>query len=165
MIDPSETDTRQQRFIQRFMNGVPHLAALGIAYQAHGADWAELAMPFAEQQLADPDYGIIASGAIFTLMDSAAGFSVFVRRNTLEPHATLDLRLDYRRAPKPRATIIGRGECYRLTRQIAFVRGLAHDGDPADPIANMAGTFMFSAKPAEGMSSAKPAEGMLAGPK
>jgi acyl-coenzyme A thioesterase PaaI-like protein len=95
--------------------------------------------------LADPDFAIIASGAVFTLLDSAAGFSVFVRRNTLEPHATLDLRLDYLRAPVPRATIIGRGECYRLTRQIAFVRGIAHDGDPADPIANMAGTFMFAA--------------------
>lgn len=146
---------RQQRFIQRFMGGVPHLAALGIAYQAHGPDWAELAMPFAEQQLADPDYDILASGAIFTLLDSACGFSVFIRRGTLEPHATLDLRIDYLRAPRPRATIIGRGECYRLTRQIAFVRGLAHDGDPADPIANTAGTFMFSA-PAPSPASTKP---------
>jgi uncharacterized protein (TIGR00369 family) len=142
------TNDRQQRFIQRFMDGVPHLAALGIGYQAHGPDWAELAMPFAEQQLADPDYDIIASGAIFTLLDSACGFSVFIKRGTLEPHATLDLRIDYLRAPRPRATIIGRGECYRLTRQIAFVRGLAHDGDPSDPIANTAGTFMFSAPPA-----------------
>lgn len=141
---------RQQRFIQRFMNGVPHLAALGIGYQAHGADWAELTMPFAEQQVADPDYGIIASGAIFTLMDSTAGFAVFICRNKLDPHATLDLRIDYLRAPKLRATIIGHGECYRLTRQIAFVRGFAHDGDPADPIANMAGTFMFSARSATG---------------
>jgi uncharacterized protein (TIGR00369 family) len=150
----SAPDERQQRFIQRFMNGVPHLAALGIRYAAHGTDWAELAMPFAEQQLADPDYGIIASGAIFTLMDSAAGFAVFIRRGTLDPHATLDLRIDYLRSPAPRATITGHGECYRLTRQIAFVRGFAHDGDPANPIANMAGTFMFSAKPAGGLISA-----------
>ena len=60
---------RQQRFVQRFLGAVPHLGALGIAYRGHGADWAELVMPFAEQQLADPDYGIIASGAIFTLID------------------------------------------------------------------------------------------------
>ncbi len=147
-------DERQQRFIQRFMNGVPHLTSLDIVYQAHGPDWAELAMPFAEQQLVDPDYGIIASGAIFTLLDSAAGFAVFIRRNVLDPQATLDLRIDYLRAPKPQATIIGRGECYRLTHQIAFVRGIAHDGNPADPIANMAGTFMFSANPAGAMFSA-----------
>jgi hypothetical protein len=33
-----------------------------------------------------------------------------------------------------------------MTRQIAFVRGVAHDGDSEKPIANMAGTFMFTAQ-------------------
>lgn len=145
---PEDAAARQQRFIQRFMGGVPHLAALGITYRSHGEDWAELEMPFAPQQLADPDYGIIASGAIFTLMDSAAGFSVLIARKAMEPHATLDLRLDYLRGPAPGATVIGHGRCYKLTRQIAFVRGYAHDGDPANPIANMAGTFMFTTPPA-----------------
>ncbi len=133
------------RLIQRFLDGVPHLKLIGIAYRGHGADWAELEMPFAPQQVADPDYGIIASGAIFTLLDNAAGYSVSIARREMWAHATLDMRLDYLRAPRERATVIGRAECYRLTRQIAFVRGLAHDGDPTDPIANMAGTFMFSA--------------------
>jgi len=40
--------------------------------------------------------------------------------------------------------VIGRGECYRLTRRVAFVRGMAHEGDPADPIAHVAGTFMMT---------------------
>jgi acyl-coenzyme A thioesterase PaaI-like protein len=66
-------------------------------------------------------------------------------RGAFEPHATLDLRTDYVRSPKPQATVTARGECYRMTRQIAFVRGLAHDGDPADPIAHVTGTFMFAA--------------------
>ena len=145
-------EVRQARFINRFMENIPHLAALGISYRAHGDDWAELVMPFAPQQLADPDFGIIASGAIFSLMDSAAGFAVHVTRNEFVPIATLDLRLDYLRAPAPGATVIGRAICYRVTRQIAFVRGYAidsADGDPANPIANMAGTFMFTAPPAE----------------
>ena len=143
----TETDAaeRQRRWIQRFMDGVPHLKLLGIGYRAHGPDWAELDMPFGEQQVADPDYGIIASGAIFALLDNAAGFAVQVTRNELAPMATLDLRVDYLRGPAPRATVIGRATCYRLTRQIAFVRGFAHDGDAANPIANMAGTFMFTA--------------------
>ena len=143
----SETDDaafRQKRFVQRFMAGVPHLAALGIAYHEHGPDWAELHMPFAQQQLADPDYGIIASGAIFTLMDSAAGFSVHMTLGEFLPIATIDLRIDYLRGPATGATVIGRASCYRLTRQIAFVRGVAHDGDIANPIANMAGTFMVN---------------------
>jgi len=149
MTDAPSDDAaaRQQRFIQRFMVSVPHVAALGIGYRGHGDDWAELDMPFAAQQVADPDYGIIASGAIFTLMDSAAGFAVHVALKQFVPVATLDLRVDYLRAPAPQATVIGRAECYRLTRQIAFVRGVAHDGDPANPIANIAGTFMITTMP------------------
>lgn len=147
MSDRGSAEDRQQRFVQHFLAGVPHLAALGIAYRTHGPDWAELAMPFADQQLADPDYGIIASGAIFTLMDSAAGFSVHMALGEFAPIATIDLRIDYLRGPAPRATVVGRASCYRLTRQIAFVRGIAHDGDPDRPIANMAGTFIISRTP------------------
>jgi len=40
--------------------------------------------------------------------------------------------------------VIGHGECYRVTRRIAFVRGYAHDGDADDPVAHVAGTFMFT---------------------
>ena len=154
MIDPGTADgaatdaaSRQHRFVQQFMGTVPHLAQLGIVYHAHGRDWAELAMPFSPHLLADPEYGIIASGAIFSLLDTAAGFSVFTVQTVFTPHATLDLRLDYLRAPARGATVIGHAQCYRSTRQIAFVRGFAHDGDPANPIANMAGTFMYTQKP------------------
>ena len=49
---------------------------------------------------------------------------------------------DYMRAAEPGRTVIGRGECYKLTRTIAFIRGIAHDGDPADPVAHVTGTFM-----------------------
>ena len=136
-------DERQIRFVQRFLAEVPHLKSLGINYRGHGPDWAELEMPYAEQQVADPDYGIIASGAIFTLMDNAAGFSVHMALKEFMAIATIDLRLDYLRGPAPRATVVGRASCYRLTRQIAFVRGIAHDGDPDRPIANMAGTFIL----------------------
>jgi uncharacterized protein (TIGR00369 family) len=138
---------RQAQFVQRFLGGVPHLAALGINYKSHGPEWVELEMPFAEQQIADPDYGIIASGAIFTLMDSAAGFSVHMGLQTFIPIATIDMRIDYLRGPAAGATVIGRANCYRMTHQIAFVRGIAHDGDPERPIANMAGTFMINRGP------------------
>lgn len=144
---PIDTAERQARFAQRFIGIVPHVAALGIVYRGHGSDWAELAMPFAPHLIAAPDFGVIASGAIYSLMDTAAGIAVTITRGAFVPHATLDMRLDYLRAPAPEATVIARAECYRMTRQIGFVRGIAHDGDPANAIANMAGTFMFTAAP------------------
>ncbi len=31
-----------------------------------------------------------------------------------------------------------------IRRSVAFVRGIAHDGDPEDPVAHVTGTFMFT---------------------
>lgn len=118
--------------------------ALGIRYRDHGPDWAELELPYDPHQIGDPSSGVLASGPILSLMDMATSFSVWMKRGGFLPHATLDLRIDYLRAATPERTVVGRGECYRVTRSIAFVRGQAHDGDPDDPIAHVAGTFMVT---------------------
>lgn len=120
-----------------------HGSAIGIGYRDHGADWAELDLPYDEKLIGDPVSGVIASGPVLTLMDMATSIGVWMKRDRFAPHATLDLRIDYLRAATPGRTVIGRGECYHLARTVAFVRGMAHDGDPADPIAHVAGTFML----------------------
>lgn len=140
----AEDLARMKRYAEKFMAVVPHLQALGIGFRDFGDDWAELEMPYAPQLVAYPETGVIASGAIFSLMDSAAGFSVLVKRSRLEPHATLDLRCDYLRPAEPGKTVVGRAQCYKITRRVAFVRGIAHDGDPEHPIAHVTGTFMFT---------------------
>ncbi len=119
-----------------------HGGALAIDYVDHGADWAELALPWDARLVGNPETGVIASGPIISLMDMATSLGVWLRANAFVAHATLDLRIDYLRPATPGKTVIGRGECYRLTRSIAFVRGQAHDGDPDDPLAHVAGTFM-----------------------
>jgi acyl-coenzyme A thioesterase PaaI-like protein len=55
------------------------------------------------------------------------------------------LRIDYLRPARPGQMVVGHGECYHVTRSIAFIRGHAHDGDPAKPIAHVAGTYFFTA--------------------
>lgn len=119
-----------------------HVLALGMHYAAHGENWVELTLDYDRRLISDLATGILASGPIFSLMDTALGGSVYMVRGYL-PQATLDLRLDYLRPAQPGRTVTGRGECYRLTRRIAFVRGVAHDGDPADPIAHATATFML----------------------
>ena len=119
-----------------------HGGTLGIEYHDHGPDWAELALPYAEKLIGDPATGVIASGPILALMDMATSVAVWLKLDLFKPHATLDLRIDYLRPARPGCTVIGRGECYRITRSVAFVRGQAHDGDPGDPVANVAATFM-----------------------
>jgi len=127
----------------RFLNSrLGHGGAIGIGYRAHGPDWAELELPYDERLIGNVDTGVIASGPILSMMDMATSLAVWLRANAFVAHATLDLRVDYLRPATPGKTVIGRGECYRLTRSIAFVRGQAHDGDPDDPLAHVAGTFM-----------------------
>jgi len=133
---------KRQRFIQSFMAHVPHVGALGIQYIGHGDDWAELALPPRADLAGYSDLDVVSNGAVFSLIDSAAGFAVFARSGRLG-HATIDLRLDYVGAPPPGATMTARVTCYRLTRRIAFVRGVAHAGDPERVIANATGTFML----------------------
>lgn len=140
---PSVTAFDARQFFDSF-NGEGHGRHVGVRYVGHGADWAELAIDYDPRLVGQVESGILASGPIVTLLDMATGTSVWVRMGRFIPQATLDLRLDYLRPATPGRAVIGHGECYRITRRIAFVRGYAHDGDPADPVARVAGTFLFT---------------------
>ncbi|MGN6123761.1 MAG: PaaI family thioesterase [Sphingomonas oligoaromativorans] len=128
----------------RMVAAFGHNGALGARFVAHGEDWSELALDYRADLIGDEASGVLASGPIIALMDMATSIAVWIRRGAFKPQATLDLRIDYLRAATPGRTVIGHGECYRLTRRVAFVRGMAHDGDPDDPIAHVAGTFMMT---------------------
>jgi acyl-coenzyme A thioesterase PaaI-like protein len=143
-----EPNSREGAFdpalVAKMVASYGHNGAIGTRLVAHGPDWTELALDYRDDLIGDPETGVLASGPIIALMDMATSLSVWIRRGAFRPQATLDMRVDYLRAATPRRTVIGRGECYRLTSRIAFVRGIAHDGDPADPIAHVAGTFMMT---------------------
>lgn len=121
--------------------GGAHGGRLGIHLTGRGADWAELALPY-HPDLAGDEAGTLATGPIVALLDMATSIAIWIRRGSFVPHATLDLRVDHLRDAVPGRTVIGRGSCYRLTPTIAFVRGEAHDGDAADPVAHVVGTYM-----------------------
>lgn len=123
---------------------VGHGRALGIEYRASDANWIELALPWREELVGVPESGILASGAIVSLVDTAGGASIWMALGTFQPIVTIDLRLDYLRPAVEGETVIARCECYKLTREIGFVRGVAHGGDEAQPIAQATGTFMLN---------------------
>lgn len=128
-----------------YVRRVGHGGALGIDYVGHGDDWCALSLPYDERLIGRPETGVIASGPIISLMDMATSMAIWIRLGTFRHQATLDLRVDYLRAATPGQTVIGRGECYAITRSMAFVRGVAHDGDAGEPLAHVTGTFMFTA--------------------
>ncbi|HYI43516.1 MAG TPA: PaaI family thioesterase [Sphingomicrobium sp.] len=122
---------------------VGHGRALGMDFHAGGDNWAKLALPWREELVGVASSGILASGAIVSLIDTASGMAVWVTLDKFAPLVTLDLRLDYLRPALKGETIIARCECTKLTRRIAFVSGVAHGGDPDRPIARSVGTFML----------------------
>jgi len=141
--DPKSADAAfdPERFMS-YIERVGHGGALGIAYRAHGDDWVELTLPYRAELVGVPAHGIIASGPIISLMDLATSLAIWVKLGAFRHQATMDLRVDYLKPATPGEAIIGRGECYGLTKRVGFVRGVAHHGDADDPIANVTGTFV-----------------------
>lgn len=129
----------------KMMTNNGHNRLIGSHYHAHGEGWCELALPYRAELARDATTGILASGPIFTLMDMSTSLSIWLKTGIFQPQATLDLRIDYLRPAAPGNTVYGRGECYKVSRSVAFVRGQAHDGDPDRPIAHVAGTYFFTA--------------------
>lgn len=119
-----------------------HTGFIGMQYKAHGDNWIELALPWREELVGDAETGILASGPIISLLDNATSMSVWALKNAFFPQVTMDLRVDYVRAATPGKTVVAWAECYQLKRSLAFVRGIAHDGDIADPVAHAAGIFI-----------------------
>jgi uncharacterized protein (TIGR00369 family) len=124
--------------------GTPHNRALGLRLLATGRGEVTCTIPYSEALAVDVDAGAIDEGAIATLMDVSCGGSVCMRLGRLQSIATLELRIDFVRPPGRGRPVTARGHCYQLSRSVAFVRALAHDGDPEDLVACAQGTFIVT---------------------
>ena len=123
----------------------PHAAYLAIRVVETGPGFGVCAVPFREELVGDPRRRVIFGGAITTLIDHASGLAVACALEELTAIATIDLRVDYLRAAEPDLELYARADCYRLTRNVAFVRAVAWDRTPEDPFASALGTFMLGA--------------------
>ncbi len=124
---------------------VPQASALGFKLISVEPSRGSILTPWREELVGDPDAGVIAGGVITALLDHVCGLAVTSR--SLEggflSTATLDLRIDYMRPAAPRADVTASAHCYKLTRNIAFVRAHAFDADPEDPIATAQAAFVL----------------------
>ena len=123
---------------------IPHNQALGIEIVDFGSGLARLRLPYRSDLAGDPESRILHPGAIYSLLDATFGLAAFMALSTPMRVATLDLRVDTLGPATPGASLHAKGECYRLTRTIAFIRGIAYHDDEAAPIAAGTATFMVS---------------------
>lgn len=144
MSDPISLETLRAHLF----DPVPHHRALGLVLESLVDGAITIRLPFRDDLVGDRSTGIIHGGAITSLLDSTAGCAVFVAMPSPRRVATLDLRVDYMRPATPGRDVVAVGECFRTTKNIAFVRVVAHHGDPDKPIATGTGTFaIFEPRP------------------
>ncbi|GGL20670.1 PaaI-family thioesterase [Caulobacter rhizosphaerae] len=134
----------QHRLIANTMNeGSPQARALGFQTLEIGEAVAILKVPYRPEIVGDPETGVIAGGVVTTLLDHASGQAVHAAMTEWTSIATLDLRIDYMRPAQPGRDVLARAHCYKLTRSVAFVRAVAYEDDPDDPVAAAQAAFML----------------------
>ncbi len=127
--------------------GTPHALALGFVFVSAEAGTGVLKVPWREDLVGDPQSGVLAGGVVTALLDHACGLAV-ASLGAAGSTATLDLRIDYMRPAEPRRDVFARAHCYKMGHTIAFVRAVAFETDPADPIAAAQAAFVVN--PPEG---------------
>ena len=147
---------RSAEVTRAFTALVPHNAALGIEVLELGDASSLLRLPYDPRFIGDPQTGVLHGGVITSLLDATFGAAAFMALPSPSPLATLDLRIDYLKPATPGQAVHGRGECYRVTRNVAFVRGIAYHDDPSAPIAGGSATFMLTQRPGSGLPGGSP---------
>jgi uncharacterized protein (TIGR00369 family) len=132
-----------------FAASIPHNRALGLRAVELSTDGLVAELPYRADLVGNPETGFIHGGAITSLIDAACGMAVPIRMRHPVRTATLDLRIDYLKPAAPGLSVFCRASCYKHTRNVAFVRAIADCGDPDDPIAAAAGTFIIFRKERE----------------
>ena len=122
----------------------PHNRYLGVHLASVGPGQATCKLPYSQALAGDPETATMHGGVVLALLDVASGAAVCMRLGKLQPMATLELRVDSLRPATPGRPLSARADCHHIEGSTAFVRALAYDGDPNDPVASAQGTFMLA---------------------
>jgi uncharacterized protein (TIGR00369 family) len=129
---------------RKFVSRTPHMREIGARITAVAPSRGSMTLPARPDWVGDPLRGQLHPGALTVLADSACGLAVGAALKERAPYATLDLRMDYLRAAGPDADVHCDAHCFRLTRNVAFVRGEVYQADREQPIAVAQASFMLS---------------------
>lgn len=104
---------------------------------------SRMRLPYGEHLIGNPETGVVHGGVITGCLDHCCGIAVASALRDPMPFATLDLRIDYMKAATPNTELLFEAECLKVSREIAFARGLAYQADRDNPVAICTGTFML----------------------
>ena len=140
--------TKLQDAAAHMVAQVPHAQALGFRLVSVAEARGSMMVPWREDLVGDPEAQVIAGGVVTALLDHCCGLAAVAalagdQAMPTGATATLDLRIDYMRPAGPRADVTAEAHCYKLTRNIAFVRAVAFDLDREDPVATAQAAFVL----------------------
>lgn len=129
---------------KRFISTVPHSMKLGIEVLEAGERSVRARMPWREDLVGNPDTGVFHGGAVFALMDQVGGLAnACVLYPNFDITPTIDFRVDHLRAPDAGTGVICEAECYRVSRQVTFVRMSVYaDNDEQELLTTGMATYM-----------------------
>ncbi|WP_166366798.1 PaaI family thioesterase [Pseudomonas akapageensis] len=127
---------------ERFLSVLRHCQKLGMRVHAANTDGMTLVLPYSPQIAGDAQTGLVHGGVLTTLMDTTCGMATLCVLPEFELCPTLDLRIDHMHPGEAGKDVYGFAQCYRVSRDVIFTRGYAYQNDPAQPIAQVVGTFM-----------------------
>lgn len=131
-----------------FRDFVPHNRALGLTITGAQVDppRMELLLPWHERLVGNPDTGVLHGGPVTALMDAGCGAAVFLFLGSMDPIATLDLRVDFLGKPPARRDVRCWAECIHVTSSVAFARARAFVDDERKPFALATATFALNTR-------------------
>jgi uncharacterized protein (TIGR00369 family) len=134
---------KQKELLDCFVSQYPHNRELGLEIVSAEDGIAVSRLLYREDLVGNPDTGFLHGGVVTMLLDATGAIAIFCRMPEPDVVATLDLRIDYLKPAPAGEPIYARVECYKLTRAVAFTRGVAYYREAGDPVASMSATYML----------------------
>jgi uncharacterized protein (TIGR00369 family) len=130
--------------VRAMLQFTPQARALGVEIVRieKGRAWGRV--PYRGDLVGDPETGVIAGGVITTFLDQISGAAAITAMDEPSIVATIDLRIDYMRAAIPGRDVLAEAQCYKIGRNVAFVRATAYEETPDNPIAHASSAFMVN---------------------
>ena len=141
-LSAKNSEETLQKMAEMMIEMVPFSKFLGISVDKieHGKVFGHTA--YDKRFETEQESGIMHGGAVTTAIDNLSGLAALTLSVPPQPLVTLDLRIDYNCAPDLHKDIYIEAECYRTTKNVSFVRSLAHNGNRDDVIAHSVSVFM-----------------------
>lgn len=130
--------------VRALVQFTPLAAAMGIEITQIERAKAWGKAPYRPEFVGDPDTGVIAGGVLTAFLDQLCGTAVVAAMDAPSIIATVDLRIDYMRPAEPGRDVLAEAHCYKIGKSVAFVRAVAYEDDPENPIAHAVSAFMIN---------------------